>query len=141
MRIKYWSLLYHKKKRLINHKLKISFTMSHTLTLQFNSMNKKIRFENWLKTNKQTNQQRMESWNKQFKGKGKITFLIRVLQFHPNIWINPILEHELQLIILENWHVIDKNWCCRTYFKMFQVVSKKKKQQQRHTNKQGKFID
>ena len=31
------------------------YTKSHTLTLQLNSMNKNIRFENWLKTNKQTN--------------------------------------------------------------------------------------
>ena len=52
---------------------------------------------------------------------------------------NPILEHELKLIILEKWHVIDKNGC-RTYSQNVQVLSKKK-QQQRHTNKQGKRID
>ena len=98
---------------------------------------KKIRYGNLLKTNKQTNKGR-KAEKKQFKG--KITFFIRELQFHPNIWINPFREHELKSIVLEKWHVIDNNWCCRTYLQNVQEVSKKK-QKQSHTNKHSTGID
>ena len=85
--------------------------------------------------NKQTKEGKLKK--KQFKG--KITFFIRELQFHPNIWINPFREHELKSIVLEKWHVIDNNWCCRTYLQNVQEVSKKKKKTKTHKQTQYRY--